>query len=251
MNSKDGGGGAAARAPEPADIETASDGYAARFAGPAGAWMLERQRAIVLAMLKDRPGATVLDVGGGHAQLALPLAAAGYKVTVQGSAPSCANRVRAEIETGRVAFVCSPLLALPFPDRAFDVVVSIRLLPHCPEWPRLIAELCRVARRAVIVDYPAWRSVNVVSGALFGLKKKVEGNTRPFRLFTHGEVRRAFAQHGFSKHWKKGQFVFPMVVHRKLAAPAVSQALEGAAGALGLGWLAGSPVLLKAVRDER
>ena len=44
---------------------------------------------------------------------------------------------------------------IDFGDRAFDVAVSLRVLMHTPQWRRCIAELCRVADRLVIVDYPS------------------------------------------------------------------------------------------------
>ena len=228
---------------EHADVETSSDGYAARFAGPAGAWMLGVQERIVLRWLARRPDATVLDVGGGHAQLAIPLARAGWPVTVLGSTDACRQRVPPEVAAGRVQFVAGDLLALPFPDRSFDVAVSIRLLPHCAAWPRLIAELCRVARQAVIVDYPTGQSLNFFSTALFGAKKKIEKNTRPFTLFRHGMVAAEFARHGFPAAARRGEFFLPMVLHRMLKCPPASAALEGVCGALGLQRLLGSPVL--------
>ncbi len=168
--------------PETADIETSSDGYARRFSGSVGAWMLEIQEEIVAGWLAGRPAATVLDVGGGHAQLAGPLARRGHPVTVLGSDSTCAHRLRDEIAAGRVAFTTGNVIELPFADKSFDVAVSIRLVPHCERWQVLIEELCRVARLAVIIDYPARRSVNALSGAMFGLKKSIEGNTRPVRL---------------------------------------------------------------------
>lgn len=233
---------------EPADIETSSDDYARRFSGAAGAWMLERQSRIVLELLGDHRGASVLDVGGGHGQIAVPMMSAGHRVTVHGSDERCASRIKPHVEAGRMAFIASSMFALPFADRSFDFVTCIRLLPHSPEWARLIGELCRVAQHAVIVDYPAWRSINVISGAMFGLKKKVEGNTRPFRLFTHGEVSRAFASGDFSIDRKRGQYVFPMAVHRMMNNSAVSSAIEGLSCGIGLTRLLGSPVLARAVR---
>ena len=189
--------GAGERVRETADVETSSDGYASRFSGPVGAWMLEAQERAVRELLGAPGGATVLDVGGGHGQLALPLAAAGWRVTVLGSDPVCARRIAPAVAAGRVRFVAGDVLALPFPDRAFDFVVSVRLLPHCGQWPALVAELCRVARRAVIVDYPTLESLNRVAPALFGAKKRLEGNTRTFTLFTHREVAAAFAAGGY------------------------------------------------------
>ena len=228
---------------EHADIETSSEDYAARFAGAAGAWMLGVQEQIVLRWLVQRPGATVLDVGGGHGQLALPLARAGFGVTVLGSDAVCIQRIQDEVNAKRIKFEVGDLVALPFPDRAFDVVVSIRLLPHCAAWPKLIMELCRVARSAVIVDYPTTQSVNFFSSALFGAKKKIEKNTRPFTLFRHSEVAAEFARYGFTVAARKGEFFLPMVLHRMLKCPALSAALEGTCGVLGLKKLLGSPVL--------
>jgi len=233
----------ATRPAETADVETASDDYAARFAGAAGAWMLGVQERIVVRWLQRWPGATVLDVGGGHAQLARPLARAGFPVTVLGSAAVCGRRLAAEVAAGRVRFVAGDLVALPFADRSFDVAVSIRLLPHCAQWPRLIAELCRVARQAVLVDYPTGQSVNCLSAALFGAKKRIEKNTRPFTLFRHGAVAAEFGRQGFAPAARRGEFFLPMVLHRMLRCPPLSAALEGACGALGLRRLLGSPVL--------
>ena len=235
---------------ETADIETSSEGYAARFAGPVGAWMLAGQERIVRELLAPWPGASVLDVGGGHGQLAAPLAAGGRRVTVLGSDASCARRIAPEVAAGRVRFAAGDLLALPFPDRAFDVVVSVRLLPHCDRWPALVGELCRVARRAVIVDYPTSESVNRLAPALFGAKKGIEKNTRPFRLFTHREVTAAFAAGGFDAAGRVAQFFLPMVLHRAMKCRPCSAALEGLCRTLGLTRRWGSPVIARFDRKD-
>ncbi len=229
--------------PETADLETASDDYAARFGGAVGAWMLRRQETIVRRFLMPFPSATVLDDGGGHNQLAAPLCRAGYFVTVFGSSPECGRRFAPEIAGGRIRFDVGNLVALPYPDRAFDASISIRLLPHCARWPELVSELCRTANRLAIVDYPRSRSVNVLADALFGLKRRIEGNTRPYRLFTDRELRAAFAAHGFKLRQQRPQFFFPMVLHRLLRSPALSAAMEGLARGIGLTALFGSPVL--------
>jgi ubiquinone/menaquinone biosynthesis C-methylase UbiE len=235
----------AGRFPETADIETASQGYAARFAGPVGGWMLSVQEQIVATWLGDRAGASVLDVGGGHGQLAVPMSAWGLNVTVLGSSDACRERIRAGVESGKIAFKVGNMIELPFEDRSFDVVVSIRLLPHCEKWKQLISELCRAARASVIVDYPTGQSLNCLSGMLFGAKKRMEGNTRPFTLFSHAQVRDAFREHGFRPAGKRPQFFVPMVVHRMLKCPAASRFMEGCSRGLGLTRLLGSPVLAR------
>jgi 2-polyprenyl-3-methyl-5-hydroxy-6-metoxy-1,4-benzoquinol methylase len=140
------------------------------------------------------------------------------------------------------------LLHAPWPDRAFDVVVSYRLLAHVARWSELLAELCRLARTAVLVDYPTARSANAAAAALFRLKKGVEGNTRPFTVFRDAEVEEALAASGFRPTGRRAEFLFPMAVHRALRSAPLARALEGAAAGLGLTRALGSPVILRGER---
>jgi 2-polyprenyl-3-methyl-5-hydroxy-6-metoxy-1,4-benzoquinol methylase len=232
--------------PETADIETSSDDYATRFAGPSGAWMLEVQEQRTFDLLRGRSSIkTVLDVGGGHGQLAAPLARAGYDVTVLGSAPSCAHRIQPLIDAGTCRFDVGDVIALPYPGGSFDAVVCFRLVTHCERWPQLIAELCRVARQCVIIDYPTSQSLNAVAPVFFGAKKKFETNTRTWTLFRHRQIVETFGQQGWRLTGRRGQFFFPMVVHRMLKSRPISSALETATRALGLNHLAGTPVIAR------
>jgi 2-polyprenyl-3-methyl-5-hydroxy-6-metoxy-1,4-benzoquinol methylase len=236
--------------PETADIETSNDDYATRFRGPSGQWMLEVQERIALDLLRRQTPAcrSLLDVGGGHGQLALPLARDGYDVTVLGSASSCERRVESITRTGRARFIVGNVVALPFPDASFDAVFCFRLLTHCERWPALIKELCRVARHCVIADYPTSQSANAIAPALFGAKKKFETNTRTWTLFRHRQIREEFQKNGYRLADHRGQFFFPMVLHRMLKCRPLSAALEGAMRAVGLNDLWGSPVIVRMCR---
>ncbi len=232
--------------PETADIETSSEDYARRFSGPAGEWMLKIQENIVADWVRKISGSpTILDVGGGHGQLAIPLARLGYPVTVLGSDETCGLRLRNE---KNITFKTGNVIDIPFADKSFDVVICIRLIPHCTRWPELIKQLCRVARQAVIVDYPTSQSINVFSTSMFGLKKKLEGNTRPFTLFKHSEIKDEFQKNDFIEESSRAQFFLPMVLHRKLNNPAISSFFESFFRITGLTALLGSPVLLKMKR---
>ncbi len=230
--------------PETADIETSTDAYAGRFAGPSGAWMLDVQEKTTLAHLArlGAPG-SALDVGGGHGQLAHPLTRDGYRVTVVGSHPDCAHRIQALINAGTCRFEVGNVIHLPCPDQSFDAVLCFRLVTHCERWPQLIAELCRTARRSVTIDYPTSTSLNAIAPMLFKAKKKLEKNTRTWTLFTHRQIDEAFAAHGFKRTYRDGQFFFPMVLHRMLKSRALSNGLESATRFIGLNNLLGSPVI--------
>jgi len=239
----------AAPFPETADIETSSDDYASRFAGPVGEWMLAVQERLALALIDPSPAKAVLDVGGGHGQLAGPLCRRGQTVTVLGSAEPCARRIRALSAGGRCTFRVGNVIALPFPDRSFDTVISFRLLTHCSQWPKLIEELCRVARHSVVADYPTEQGLNKIAPLLFQAKKRLEGNTRTWRLFRHADVRREFVRCGFSPGRRRAQFFLPMVLHRTMKCRTLSVALEALCRAAGLTRLWGSPVIIEMVRN--
>lgn len=233
--------------PETADIETSNDDYATRFRGATGAWMLETQERGVLELLRGKiaPGAAVLDVGGGHGQLAIPLCREGYRVTVIGSARSCRRRISEIVDSGACAFDVGNVIALPYPDKSFDAVVAVRMLTHCSAWPKLVSEMCRVSRGPVITDYPTSQSLNAIAPALFEAKRKYEKNTRAWTLFRHAQVRDAFAAAGYAETRRYPQFFLPMVVHRALKCRALSAFLEGACRALGLTRLWGTPVIIR------
>lgn len=228
---------------ETADIETSSAGYAARFDGPVGAWMLSVQTSAVRDCLPPGQHLAILDVGGGHGQLAGSLAGADHAVTVFGSDPVCARRLEPLIAAGKIAFATGDVLALPFPDLQFDTVVSVRLLPHCARWPLLIGELCRVARRRVIVDYPLDSGLNRVAPFLFAAKKRMEGNTRTWLNFRHAQIAAEFERRGFRPARRIGQFSMPMVLHRVVRSRAFSRLIEAPGRMLGLTGRFGTPVI--------
>lgn len=229
--------------PETADIETSSDSYASRFAGATGAWFLDVQERIVVSRLASSPRVPILDVGGGHGQLAGPLCCLGHPVTVLGSDASCGARIAPLVAAGQCRFETGNVLALPHADRSVDTVLCFRLLPHCTAWPALIHELARVASRAVIVDYPVQAGFNALAPALFGVKKKVEGNTRHWRMFTQAEVDGEFGRQDWACLSRTAQFFWPMALHRALRCRAVSRLLEAPCRALGLTGRWGSPVI--------
>lgn len=234
---------------EDADVETSSDGYAERFRGPVGEWFLDVQARTTLELLAPWPRARVLDVGGGHGQLVGPLIGAGHEVTVYASDPVCRERVRAHVEGGRARFESGDLLHAPFADRAFDVVLSFRLLPHVVAWPALVAELCRLAARAVVIDYPTRRSVNALAGPLFEAKRGVEGDTRPFAVFKDAQIAGAFAAGGFRVTARRPQFFLPMALHRAHGSGGLARALEAGPRVMHLTQALGSPVILRVERN--
>ncbi len=238
-----------ARQKEYADVETSSARYASRFSGPAGDWLLEVQASILRTLLAGRTEESILDVGGGHAQVANTLCPLGFKVSVLGSSAICRERLLPLLHGENCSFTAGDLLHTQYADCSFDVVTCLRLIPHCEEWPGLIRELCRVAKDTVIVDYPASVSLNALTPLLFRAKRALERQTtRPYKLFSHRQIAREFERNGYALSRRAGEFFLPMVLHRILKAPALSRVLELPPAILGLTKLLGSPVLVEMKR---
>jgi ubiquinone/menaquinone biosynthesis C-methylase UbiE len=230
------------------DVETSSAGYAQRFSGPAGRYLLQVQEAALLCTLRDCPPGRALDVGGGHGQLVDPLRSLGWSVTVLGSSEECGRNLRALHGKHHCEFVCSDILHLPFPDASFELVTSVRLLSHVEDWEGFLGELCRVSARWVLVDYPSTSGINALTPLLFRVKKRLEGNTRTYRSFSAGQLDRVLSSHGYRKGAVSKQFVLPMALHRACGSAALLRLAESASRALGLTAAAGSPVMLRAER---
>ena len=231
---------------ETPDIETASDAYARRFAGAAGRYLLGEQEAAVRAVLAGWSGGSVLDVGGGHAQLTALLHSLARNLLVFGSDATSLARVRRDFPD--CATATGDLLALPFERCSFDVVVAVRLLPHVRNWPRLLSELCRVARSTIVVDYPRTTGFNGLTPLLFPLKKRLEGNTRHYRNFRDAEVDDVLHACGFEPRQRRAQFLLPMVAHRRANGLKALRGVEHAAKLLRLTEAFGSPVVVRADR---
>lgn len=231
---------------ETPDIETSSERYASRFSGQVGNYLLSIQNIGLLYLLNKTHinGSSALDVGGGHAQLCQSLLHLGYQTSVLGSDEACATRVRNSFNT-TVNFYTGDLLQMPFINHQFDLVTSVRLISHIENRGALVAELCRVAKQTIVIDYPTYASLNILSLITFPLKKRIEKNTRQYYTFWDSEIQKMFNQHGFVKTYEYRQFSLPMALHRLLKNSTIPQHIETFLRKAGITQFIGNPVLVR------
>jgi SAM-dependent methyltransferase len=236
-----------------ADADVAAGFDALRFGGPIGELVADAEAAAILRFAGDVAGAPVLDAGTGTARAALALAERGAHVTGLDYSREMLAVAQARIaRTGaRVRLLRGDAQHLPFADRRFDVTVSVRLLMHVPDWRGALAELCRVTRRRLVVDYPARASAAALQAAgrtvLHGLGRPTE----PYRVFADGAIDEALRTAGFRVVDRHRHFVLPIALHKAIGARGASAAVERTLRAAGVTALIGSPVTLVAEREAR
>ena len=236
------------------DIETAGADYLKRFAGELGDFFLQVQAQALAACMQELGSKPlrILEVGGGHGQVTGHLLRAGHEVVVQGSAPESFQYLQSQQANlpGKLGFIQSSLWNIPEKDKSFDLVIALRLLAHVERWKELLKEMSRVSRQAIAFDFAATSALNKLTPLFFGLKRKIEGNTRPYFSYSKAELVQEIQGLGFEPLACKKQFFFPMGLHRAANSAALSRALEGMAKVTGLTALMGSPVILLAKRPE-
>jgi ubiquinone/menaquinone biosynthesis C-methylase UbiE len=233
-----------------ADPETARSFDERRFGGPIGELIADTQARVLASLVGVMRDRTVLDVGTGTGRAALLLARGGAAVTGLDASHEmlAVARRRAAEEDLPVRFVSGDAHALDFPDRAFDVAVCLRVIMHAPDWRRCIGELCRVAGRLVILDYPSAHSVAAIQSAARKAAHALGVKTEAYRVFTDRAVAEAFARHGFQVRAAHRQFVLPIAFHKAVGSPRFTRATEELLGRAGLLGLLGSPVTIVAER---
>ena len=233
-----------------ADPEMARTFEDRRFAGPIGRMVAGEQARVLANMIGRIHERTILDVGTGTGRAALMLARGGAHVTAIDASEQMLEvaRKRAVEQMVEVHFIRGDAHALDFKDRAFDVAVCLRVLMHAPDWGRCLSELCRVADRLVVFDYPSATSAAVVESMARRVFHAVGGRTEAYRVLTRRTIERALDRSRFRVRSVHRQFVLPIQLHKIIGSRGFTTRSEDFLDQAGLLRLFGSPVTVCAER---
>lgn len=232
------------------DLHSSTVEYAARFAGATGAWLIDAQTRALLSLVAPRNPASIIDIGGGHAQCLTPLLDHGFKPQIYSSSSDALGLSSSLVASKKVMAHFGSLETIQLPDKEYQAVISLRILSHMRDWTRFIAELCRISSRDVIIDYATFQSFNLLAGALFHLKKLIEGNTRHFLTFWDSQLDQEFAKYGFKRAAEVRLLFWPLGLHRALKNVQLSSRLETFADLASLRNTLGSPVIVRFERRD-
>jgi ubiquinone/menaquinone biosynthesis C-methylase UbiE len=149
--------------------------------------------ALDAALPGDAPS-TVLEVGIGEGEVSARVRERWPGATVVGADlpdDDLAGSWRQRGMTGLFADIAR----LPFPGKAFDLVLAIEVLEHVPDPDAALAELARLARGHLVLSVPRepiWRVANMARGKYLGAL----GNTP-----------------GHIQHWSRRGFVAQVGAH--------------------------------------
>jgi hypothetical protein len=225
------------------DIFTASPEYDRRFSGPVGEYFLEVQKQAVLLQLKRISSGplSILEIGGGHLQMTKEFIQLGHSVIVHGSSEEALNKLNSSSLADKVEKLVCPIQAINQTAKRTDVVVALRLIPHVIDEGTLLLQMVRLAKKGLIFDFASTQGLNGLSKLAFGIKKKIEKNTRPY--FNHSPLaikKTLESQHCLEIEFS-GQFVFPMGLHRALKNVPASKLIESIARPVRDIW--GNPII--------
>ena len=119
----------------------------------------------------------VLDLACGTGNLAIPLAGRGMRVTGADIAPNLLEqaRTRADAEGLQIAFEEGDAEQLPYPDAAFDAVVTMYGAMFAPQPERVVAECARVLKPGGLLAMANW-TPGSLAGRMFQVTARHVGS---------------------------------------------------------------------------
>lgn len=143
--------------------------------------------AKVLGALKGIAPSDLLDIGSGRGAFLWPLLDAfpSLPITALDMLDYRVAGIRAVRDGGvnTLAALHGDATDLPFDDEQFDVVTMLEVLEHIPDTARALAEVCRVARRFVLLSVPS----------------KPDGNPEHIHVFDAATLERALRAAGAAR----------------------------------------------------
>ena len=160
----------------------------------------EAEMRLVEKAFRCVPPGRVLDVPCGGGRVSVWLARHGYSATAADLSDAMIEiaRQNMKLESLPVEVQRQDVESLQFEDQSFDAVISFRLFHHFPNKEiraRVVAELCRVARRHVVISYfSPWAGTSVKRQ----LQKKLFGRKMAKFATSLAELKGYFNEKGFA-----------------------------------------------------
>jgi SAM-dependent methyltransferase len=153
------------RNPQFTGIETSSNFRKHTSGNPVQRRLIERFHKIASSMLYHLPVRRVLDAGCGEG-FGMRNVLANHPNAIGMDQQIEALQVARHVSPGNI-FSVGDLLALPFQDSEFDLVICLEVLEHIEQPERALSEICRVSNKWMLLSVPhepLFRGANFLRG---------------------------------------------------------------------------------------
>ncbi len=133
---------------------------------PVARLLMSRFLRAVTKLYRKAAPASVLEVGCGEGHLADHLVKAGPRPEEFHAVDVSLDQVRGDLDP-LIFFRNASIYELPYDDDRFDLVICCEVLEHLERPEEGLAELVRVAKKAVLISTPwepVWRAMNMARG---------------------------------------------------------------------------------------
>ena len=173
-----------------------------------GLWVAKQELIFLVANLKLRQGAMVLEAGCGTGRILLPLAIKGYKCFgIDPSQQMLSKAHEKDLNScleGRL-FI-GDIENIPFPDDTFDGVYTVNVLQWLPDgYEKSFREMYRVAKNnaTIIMDFPNSNSLWRI------IKRAIKWRKESNKSFNYEELENTFKKLTKNNFIIKSQFSYP------------------------------------------
>lgn len=222
-----------------------------KYGGRFGKYLRDKEITKLTALV-DPDCISILDVGSGTGKISISSRLSElYIISLDGSYSMLEySKIKADRHYIRYIPVVCDSDYICFKDGSFDCVIASRVLMHCNDWKRTLSEICRVSGKIVLLDFP-----NLISSS--GLDSLIKSTVKPlykgiiaYKTFSINTIINELAKNNFRSVYLDRGFFLPLMFHRILDNPVITDKLERLFGLSGLTKLLGSPVILKSVKEQ-
>jgi ubiquinone/menaquinone biosynthesis C-methylase UbiE len=182
-----------------------------RFKSSHGMFVDLVQKSAVLELIGNCKGKRILEIGSGTGRFTKELVKHGAHVVCVDLSRPMHEESKKEIATGNIQYFVMSGLDLAFEDLSFDCCLTVNMMSHIKNSPKLFSEVCRVLKKGgiFVANFPNFSSVYFPVGGLVNLFERSLQRPVYSRWYSVSEVVRSLRSCGLVYVNSRGRLIIP------------------------------------------